>query len=82
MAAGITNITGGPIGYCGAGRYQQTSSISALWITRTGFTNEGATGNPPWSREFAFDASRSSSIYGNSETVTPLSITVSFYLKY
>lgn len=76
------NIPGGPIGYCGAGRYQQTSSISALWITRTGFTNEGAMGNPSWSREFAFDASRSSSIYGNSETVTPLSITVSFYLKY
>lgn len=82
MEAGIVNITGGPIGYCGANSNNTSLSTGAIRITRTGYCNEGAASNAWWSREFNFDASRSSSLFGNSTTVTPSSMTASFYLKY
>lgn len=79
MEAGIVNILGGPLGYVGSGLI---ATQRAIQVTRTGWANEGATVNPSWSREFNFDASRSSSIYGNSKTVTPLSISCSFLIRF
>lgn len=80
MEAGIVNILGGPLGYVGSGSYIVTQR--AIQVTKTGWANEGAAVNPSWSREFNFDASRSSSIYGNSETVTPLSTSCSFLIRF
>lgn len=52
------------------------------------FTASGSSGDhiSPWdiyrNRYANFDASRSSSIYGNSNTVTPTSLKVIFIIKY
>lgn len=76
--AGIPNIQG------------QFTAVSDNW-TRTGpFTNDGGTGQNfnagttgwPIDRYYGFNASRVSSIYGNSNTVTPLSLTTAFYIKF
>ena len=76
--AGLPNITG------------RFSAVSDNW-TRTGaFTHGGGTGanfnagtfGYPLDRYYDFNASLSSSFYGSSTTVTPLSLSTSYILKY
>ena len=55
--------------------YSETSSRPGR-ITAEDSSNAGTKGYP-W-----FDASRSNPIYGNSDTVTPLSLSAKFFIKY
>ena len=80
VEAGIVNIIGYPLGYVGAGT--NNPSTGAIVVIRRGYAAEGAQVNAGWSRELDFNASRSSSIYGNSKTVTPLSLKGTFIIRY
>lgn len=69
IAAGLPNITGN----CGGNFVTHMSSSQgdgALWYTKKGNSLGDAGGNMPYG-SITFDASRSSSIYGNSNTVQP-----------
>ena len=76
MEAGLPNITAAwsHCGFGGAnGAYKGTPYNSTTWATQNGgFQNIAST----------FDASRCNLAYGNSETVTPLSESVVFCIKY
>lgn len=71
VEAGLPNITGW------LNSYNQTYTGGAFYIGSTGNNiASGSTGNPGTN----FDASRSSSIYGNSLTVQPQAIKVLYYI--
>ena len=74
--AGLPNITGevGGASYAtdyNSGAFKRTSTLRMNW----------AQGNAGWADGYSFDASRSSTIYGNSTTVQPNSLTVIFLIK-
>ena len=78
MEAGLPNITGNFMAYgyrSGNTGGAFSSSVQAENQLTLG-TGEGAFVG------FMLNASRSSSIYGNSDTVTPLSISSIFVIKY
>lgn len=77
IQAGLPNITGN----FNSGRINETGVVSgAFYVSaqNTGFTSGG--GN--YGYYCSFDASRSSSIYGNSTTVQPPSKTVHICIRY
>ena len=51
-------------------------------ITRTGLGGDGVSGNAGWFDRMTINASRSSSIYGSSNTIRPISKEVRFMLRY
>jgi len=78
-SAGLPNITGNitfrdnaMVGASGSFRYEE-SSASNSYIDTSGTSNQ---------RNATFDASRSSSVYGNSTTVQPPSVTMRYIIKY
>lgn len=81
IAAGLPNITGAISGdyllpNAGSGSYTATS---ALKTTKTGNLGASGGGGNSWSVEL--DASRNNAIYGNSTTVTPLTITTKLWKR-
>ena len=77
--AGLPNITGG-LGYIGGSQWKAPTPTGAFNGTRggnMGFSN-GGSGN--WVDNVTFDASRSSSIYGKSNTVQPNAVTLRFFV--
>ena len=77
LEAGICDITGSFGYYCAAINGQQSGAFSLSTSTmRKGNSGSdvGAVHN--------FSAANSNSIYGNSETVTPLSLSILFCIKY
>lgn len=78
MSAGLPNVNGtvndllgNPANYSGA--------FFSSYNTLKGGIN--TIGNIGW-RHFDFDASRSSSVYGNSNTVQPPSLSIIYIIKY
>lgn len=77
LAAGLPNITGlvniGALGGTGSG---------ALWNVPAGVTKRAMVDTAENSGSINLDASRSSSIYGNSTTVQTPAIAVNYFIKY
>lgn len=71
----MPNITG----YIALGRAAANSTGGAFYNT-----GEGINGSGDWDtdRKVNFDASRSNSIYGKSNTVTPENYSVNYFIKY
>lgn len=85
VEAGLPNITGqfGRFPYNVGADQSYTSSSGVLYYTRDSGINEiinNNSTNTSGSGYINFDASRSSSIYGNSNTVQPQSIKVFYYI--
>lgn len=84
--AGLPNITGkitstdDPEILTGADEF---TNSGALWVSdKAKETFGGSSANGTGSRSINFDASKSSAIYGNSTTVTPLTYTVRAFICY
>ena len=75
VEAGLPNITGWFNSGGVARGYTTTGAFSS-----SGTRYNGANGNDNYSEAFNFDASRSSSIYGNSDTVQPQTIKAFYYI--
>ena len=79
-SAGLPNITGE------FGAQGSTTIVSlgtgAFRVAQTGKIDEGYSANGNYSIKQSFDASRSNSIYGNSDTVQPPSICMNYIIKY
>lgn len=76
--AGLPNITG-TFGFCGETSYAQNSGAFAKTDEKSeSFTISGTTKRSKWN----LNASRSSSIYGNSSTVQPPALCASICIKY
>lgn len=74
VSAGLPNIKGEI-----AGNYNSGAPTGAFKEIYQGF---GFNSSGTVSRGFTFDASRSSSIYGNSNTVQPSAVAVKMLIKY
>ena len=77
MEAGLPNITG-KCGFLGLTSY---STIGGAF-TKTETSATGAFTAGDTKSLGVFDASRSNTTYGSSETVTPLSLSTKFFIKY
>lgn len=88
--AGLPNITGNitPQIPTGANSYVSApTSVSGAFAngssgTRNYWTSSGTTSKSDWGWATTFEASRSSSIYGNSTTVQPPALTMRYIIKY
>ena len=89
VAAGLPNITGNLAVWANSGTWGLVSDGAAsnfnaqggAFQTKTaGYTQAVQTGKSEASENIDFDASRSSSIYGNSSTVQPQTIKVLYYI--
>lgn len=84
-SAGLPNITGSMrwifMGYTSynGNAYSGALNVNTSGSTQTGIPDGGFMGS---SYPITFDASRSSSVYGNATTVQPKSVTVKFCIKY
>lgn len=79
MGAGLPNITGGFTLF----QMLSLDTASGAFRVTKGNSPYGSRVQGSHSDEtFTLDASRSSSIYGNSDTVTPLSLSTKFFIKY
>lgn len=74
IEAGLPNITGS----CGSFRCGGNNTSGALYLTSTETVGGGGTGGAGYNANI--DASRSNSIYGNSNTVQPQTIKVLYYI--
>ena len=75
--AGLPNITGN----FNALQFTSTFQPTGCFSQGTNINNQGGNaGNAQGSQDFSIDASRSSSIYGNSTTVQPESIALRFFV--
>lgn len=72
--AGLPNITGT---FCGAGE-SSSNATGVFYKVGTGVTVYNQNSDPD--NKYGFDASRSNSIYGNSNTVQPQSVKVLYYI--
>ena len=80
QSAGLPNIVGGPV-ISGLGRNSEQTA-GALHMKSSGNSHKsGPDYQLHWNR-IDFDASRSSTIYGNSTTVRPDSLATRYFIKY
>lgn len=79
VEAGLPNITGYINGAVFDTYMSTQDPTSALYRTRD-YSTEGAGGGGYVNGDYAFDASRSNSTYGNSSTVQPQTIKVLYYI--
>lgn len=82
VEAGLPNITGSVSRGSGATVGIFASASGALGITNSGTAGLRAEGTGSDKTNINFDASRSSSIYGNSTTVQPPASIVNYFIKY
>ena len=81
-SAGLPNIEG-TAGYNAQGTFSGTNGIKSLYTVSPQINTNFAGGNSAlYVSVLKFDASRSNSIYGNSDTVQPNSFTVQYIVKY
>ena len=82
--AGLPNITGNfdPIDLYGGHPFHSAFTSAAFYGTTQEFISTSGTFNTNESVAIVFDASRSSSIYGNSITVQPPALTCLICIKY
>lgn len=82
-SAGLPNITGSLSTSGTFTRGNDYSSTGAITITKFSYENCGySSGNGEVLQNIGIDASRSSSIYGNSSTVQPPAVTMRYIIKY
>ena len=85
MKTGLPNITG-TIYYSRDNKYKGTSTLIDRWTLKESATSEqpGVSGSrcAIFSGTGVFDASNVESTYGNSSTVTPLSQSTLFCIRY
>lgn len=79
--AGLPNITGGIISSTSY-IFHRNGASGAFKIVGTNGTGPALSKNNDGNNQIALDASLSSSIYGSSPTVTPLSLSSIFIIKY
>ena len=82
MGAGLPNITGSTSFDSVAGPIVKNTSITSGAIYRGAARSSALSRYNVAGSDLAFDASLSSSIYGSSATVTPLSLSAKIVLKY
>ena len=85
VEAGLPNITGS-VSFVASGFGKENSTLNGAFYSN-GYWNDGKSGYAGGDGgtlfdNFKIDASRSSSIYGKSTTVTPLTYTVRAYIAY
>lgn len=80
MSAGLPNIEG----EFGAQGSDVAISVGtgAFRVSKNGYIDSGTSGNDSYSVKQSFNASRSNSIYGNSDTVQPPAICMNYIIKY
>lgn len=78
VVAGAPNITFSG----GLGGGALFNCLGALYVTGTNSNPAGNHSLDIKASTFIFDASRSSPVYGSSDTVTPESLTTQFFIKY
>ena len=79
VEAGLPNITGEFSGRC---LINNSTSTSGAFYEGSSFSTQYAGGSDgTHTRTFAFDASRSSSVYGNSSTVQPAAYVVNIWRR-
>jgi len=83
-AAGLPNITGGYGIVCNGSNSSTTRwyAYGAMYQETTATRNVGSSGSDASGHGLAFDASRSSSIYGRSTTVQPAALCVNICIKF
>ena len=83
-AAGLPNITGGYGIICNGSNSSTTRwyAYGAMYQETTATRNVGSSGAAASGHGLALDASRSSSIYGNSTTVQPPALCVNICIKF
>ena len=73
----MPNVTG-----AGESHNGSLAGMTGAFSTLSTSNSVGANFGSGFTKAFNFNASRSSSIYGNSSTVTPLSLSTKLILKY
>lgn len=83
VSAGLPNITGVFVDGTNTWYPNMRKNLDGAFYAK-GTTSEQCTGGNSGTSSYinGFDASRSSSIYGNSTTVQPASLTSRYYIKY
>ena len=84
MVAGIPNIEGTAGPFRSLFSQSGHTSLGALSVSNEIVVTMAANGDARdgFNRNVILDASRSNSIYGSSDTVTPLSLSTKFFIKY
>ena len=77
IEAGLPNITGSIDATANAGA--NPVALGVFYETIIGYGDDGHLDDEY--RRFMFDASRCSSIYGNSTTVQPPALTINYYIR-
>ena len=80
VSAGLPNIVGGPV-TSGMGR-NSAQTAGALHMKSSGNSHKTGPDYQVFWNRIDFDASRSSTIYGNSATVRPDSLATRYFIKY
>ena len=80
QSAGLPNIVGGPV-TSGTGRNTEITA-GALHMRSSGNSHKSGPDYQLYWNRIDFDASRSSTIYGNSVTVRPDSLATRYFIKY
>ena len=78
IAAGLPNITGAIVVRSG---YNTASASGAFFVSNSLSDADAETGSNRWRGTYSLDASRSSSIYGNSTTVQPPAFVVNIWRR-
>ena len=80
MSAGLPNITSGSW-YGVLANYDSTEVTGSAVRRGSDYVSNGKTSSGDMRSDYNFDASRSSSIYGNSTTVQPPAVCVNFIIR-
>lgn len=82
VEAGLPNITGEAVVVFPSNSTDLAEDVSGVFFSSWRYPDNGANGGDHAAVNLKFDASRSSTIYGSSTTVTPLTYTVRAYIAY
>lgn len=78
--AGLPNITAGFASFAFYGMLNGVGAISLKTKYNSNYYHQGAADN--WGIDYIFDASKSNTIYGNSNTVQPTALTIRPIIRY
>lgn len=84
MNAGLPNIIGNTGTVCNIGNYKDTYvTVGAITTEKYPKSNSGVySGQQYYGNVLGVNASKSSAIYGNSDTVTPSSLSTQYFIAY
>lgn len=81
--AGLPNIEGELVSInAGISNFKGTEFVNGAFSTQSKWNNINGSGNTDSYGEVSFNASRSNSIYGNSDTVQPPAVVMNYIIKY